>query len=355
MKHITLYFLSILLMYVLISIFSYKAYRQCSQLVEDKVNCVFDSIVKLNYGIRLKKSGLTYSFGTSYSKDTALLSKGIRIGAFSDSLIPYSQNIQKETPTKNLEKALEQALIKVSPIDPCELDSLFSAGLKEMGIEGKTNVRTVMEGKEICCSKESKINDSYFFTSIQEQGIDPIVKIQGCIQYSKWSVLRRMTDVWISWGVVVILSVAAFILVYRKRKISGREEEINNEAVPPVAEIQDTSQPEEWIELENHCFRFGEVNFDPAKYHLFNQSKNQEVVLTGQLTELLLLFIKAPDLCIRTKEIADYFWPGTEDKAVQVTKVSKLISKLKEKLSLIMMVEFVKTHNTYMLKCRLYS
>ena len=336
MKNLSPYLFILLIMYIAIGFFSYCEYRDHTNVLHATINKAFNEAVEKDYEIRLKRNNLTFSSSTYPMQDSLPLKKGIKIGSSSQMIIPYEKKIQKDVSQKNMVKSFEYILNKVSPINPCELDSIFINKLQKQSIQGKTNVCIVINNQETYCTNKEKVDNSYFSTEFIEQGFKPIVKLQGFVKYNSWKVFQEIKTIWI---IVFVLTAISIRIIKKKRKDKYL---INLEKKFEF----------KWTKLENSTYQFENVNFDPSKKTLFDTEKKEYVLLTDQLAEALLLFLKEENHCVNIKDIATLFWPDIKDHNILSQRTSKLISKLKEKLSTLMIVDFEKSGTVYIFRCR---
>ncbi|WP_106829742.1 hypothetical protein [Parabacteroides pacaensis] len=340
------YLITGLLLYTLIVAFSYWEYKQNENILKSEINEAFQQAIKKDYEIRLERSKLISSFKTYSLPDSLIPSKGIKIGSAPQKVIPYSKEVQKDIPSKNMQAILEYGLENTYPLTPCGLDSIFRSELLKKGIKGETNI-SISNNKndnKIFCHK-GKVDNSYFGTQVQNYGIKATTKVQGWIKYNIWSVFRKMEILGISWLLIIVLSVIGYIAIKIKRK---KKEIFKDTIILP----QENTFDFKWKKVEDNCFELGNITFDYIKKILYDKVSGEIVSLSEQLAQLLLMFLEEPNHCANRKQIGSSFWPEVKDQATLSKKTSKLINKLKEKLAIVTKVDFEKSKGTYILRCR---
>lgn len=340
--------------YLLIASFSYKEYRHYDALVREDINEAFDEAVKKEDLIRQESNQGNRKFQTMIVPDSLIPGKGIQLGTSPSKIISYSEELQKETPDKNIKRMTEYFLAKCIPVNKENLDSLFKKGLQERKIAGLSQVTVSVEDSGNSePQKNPVLNRSTFYTPISIHGIKPIIKLQGQIDYSEWSVLRRMDTAWMAWGGVLLLSLVLFVV---KRK-SQEVQFVNIEMLNPVPlALPLPAHPEseyKWSLREDGIFYMDmeeEICFNPEDGIVYDKRSQKRVRLTPQLSNLFVLFLKAEEHRVPVKDIVTALWPEDKNWEQDTKKVSQRINKLKEGLLQVLDVDFDKPKSAYIFR-----
>lgn len=338
--------------YLLIASFSYKEYRHYDALVREDINEVFDEAVKKEDLIRQESNQGNRKFQTIIVPDSLIPGKGIQLGTSPSKIISYSEELQKETPDKNIKRMTEYFLAKYIPVNKENLDSLFKKGLQERKIAGLSQVTVSVEDSGNSePQKHPVLNRSTFYTPISTHGIKPIIKLQGQIDYSKWSVLRRMDTAWMAWGGVLLLSLVLFVVKRKSQEVQFVNIEMLN-PVPLALPLPAHPEPEyKWSQREDGIFYMEEeIYFNSEDGIVYDKRSQKKVKLTPQLSNLFVLFLMAEEHRVPVKDIVTALWPEDENWEQDTKKVSQRINKLKEGLLEVLDVEFIKPKSAYILR-----
>lgn len=383
MKNIQFVFgIIVTVIFTLILLFAFKEYDQCNSIVHQEIDEALKIAIDRDFESRLRGSGMNYSQGIKKRKEEEYNLEGAKIGS-SSNITSYSDSLPEGTLGLKLRKTLEQGLKNKSTLIPGRLDSLFMEELTKKGITGKTNIAFITDSS-VVWGKQDKVNFFYYSTPFQMQGIDPIDKIQGYVKYNMRLVLSRMDSLrWIVRIVVmcILLGGYVFIRIKRKKGVHIVKEVLSLPKPLPLAlpfprrsshsrpllslpEHREEDSKLVWIEIESGCFQCGDVIFDTERRRLYRKKNKKVVKLSEQLVQLFILFVKAEvekneskgneednnkakDRDVKVSDIALTFWPDERNINEQSKKASKLVNKLKKKLSEIVIVRFEKSGNSY--------
>ena len=340
---------------LLIASFSYKEYRHYDALVREDINEAFDEAVKKEDLIRQESNQGNRKFQTIIVPDSLIPGKGIQLGTSPSKIISYSEELQKETPDKNIKRMTEYFLAKCFPVNKENLDSLFKKGLQERKIAGLSQVTVlVADSGNSEPQKNPVLNRSTFYTPISTQGIKPIIKLQGQIDYSKWSVLRRMDTAWMAWSGVLLLSLVLFVVKRKSQEVQFVNIEMPN-PVPlalPLPEHPELAY--KWSEREDGNFYMEdmkeEIYFNTVDGIVYDKRSQKKVKLTPQLSNLFVLFLKVEEHRVPVKDIVKALWPEDKNWEQDTKKVSQRINKLKEGLLQVLDVDLNKPKSAYIFR-----
>lgn len=343
----------LLAVYVLIGSFFYQEYRHYDALVREDINEAFDEAVKKDDLIRQKSNEEDMKFQTITVPDSLIPGKGIQLGTSPSKIISYSEELQKETPDKNIKRMTEHFLAQCFHRNKENLDSLFKKSLQERKIAGLSQVTVVVADSVIPeHQKKTLLNSSTFYTRVSIQGIKPIIKLQGQMDYNKWSVLRRMDTAWMAWVGILLLSLVLFVVKRKSQEVQFVNIEVPN-PIPLALPLPEHPEPDyKWSQREDGNFYMDveEIYFNTEDGIVYDKRSQKEGRLTPQLSHLFVLFLKNEQHRVMVKDIVTALWPEDENWEQDARKVSQRINKLKEGLQEVLDVEFTKSKSAYIFR-----
>lgn len=379
-QNYTYIILGSVVLFILLHFLSIQYTKQTKSLHSDILPAL-DSALNKDLDRRVKLAELPVLFVTTNMVPDSLKGKGFKEGKNGEKIEPYNDKRQKESAETFRLKALQYALIDKCPISAFHLDSLFQEELKNYHISGKTNVRIVINNDETFSAKSKRPDKSYYATSLQYVDVKNKVGVQAFVKYDHWSVIRRMYESILM--TVGILGCGIGVLVWniRKRKffllknekepvlqpvheVLASEQNMTEpiEEMPPKAEEAEVEEEVKTKEigqeqesaikkLDNGEYTWNDIYFNADLCIVKNNSTRQEVSLTPQMKQLLLLFLEAPHNYFTTDTLCQKLWPDSKesDKKLQ-SRLAKLISTLKKALCDIAKVDIVKEGSCYKFK-----
>lgn len=356
-------------------------YTKQTKSLQSNIRPALDSALNRDLDRRLKLVELPVLFVTTNMVPDSLKGKGLKEGKSGGKIEPYNDKQQKESAETFRLKTLQYALIEECPISAFHLDSLFQEELKNYHISGKTNVRIVINNNETFSTKSERPDKSYYATSLQYVDIRNKVGVQAFVKYDHWSVIRRMYE-----NIIMIVGILGCVIgmlvwnngkrkffLFKKEKepvLLPVHEDLASEQnmIKPIEEMPPKTEEAEVEEevktkeigqeqenaikkLNNGEYTWNDIYFNADLCIVKNNSTRQEVSLTPQMTQLLLLFLEAPQNYLKVDTLCQKLWLGSKDSDKKLqSRLAKLISTLKRALADVGKADIIKEGLCYTFK-----
>jgi hypothetical protein len=219
-------------------------------------------------------------------------------------------------------------LLNDNPINPDSLNASFQGILQQRDIPVSTAIRYTEVYKN---KTQYSGTDSAFFASAYplpeyKTGISNEISILAYLKIPLSTVVEK-AGMGLGVPVFVWLGIFAVYILYMYKAIRKKKAAANLSEEKQIEEKQteenqiEEKQTEEkqteallWLDSERCCLHY----------------KDQEVVLTPMLAQLVALFLEKPNYFVTKKEIANKFWENLDDPS---NCISQIISRLRDDLA----------------------